>query len=319
MSLLGRRAALVLGSTCLLVLAIVAPFVIPRLVIPAATADEVREMAGTTSEFDARLDVERVRNDVRVAVVQVLGGTVIILGGIATAMNVRMSQQRHDLDRTVSVSNRFSSGVDQVGSDGGPAVIGGIYTLRAVARESETHLDAVADVLSAIVRDRSARPDEDGMTPAGVSWLRHRSIDAQVALSVMGELQKGGESLRFRLYDLDLRRADLRGLDFRWCHMAGADLSGSLLDDCNFDGARMQNVRMGGVLARGTSFRHVDLRGSVIADAFLAGADMTGADVSGTNFRGCDLTDAIIQDVVTSTKTLWPANMEGRMGDEHTR
>ena len=132
-------------------------------------------------------------------------------------------------------------------------LIGGIYALERVARESAKDQPTVMEVLTAFVRQYS--PKQWPETGSG-RWTRP---DVQAAVTVVGR-RAAKRDIRDRPIDLyravlvsaNLNGANLRGATLRGATLRGADLRGAILVDA-------------------------DLRGVTLRDARHSGADLTGA------------------------------------------
>ncbi len=143
------------------------------------------------------------------------------------------------------VTERFTRAIDQLGSDQLVVRLGGIFALERIAKDSPGDAAAVAEVLSAYVRQHAQVPDtgpwEREPTPA---HLQLRAADVQSALTILAQgtlLPGGGE--RHRLLSVDLRRAnltraqlsgaDLEGTNLAWAWLPGARLDGADLTEAN--------------------------------------------------------------------------------------
>lgn len=161
---------------------------------------------------------------------------------------LRLTQEELRLTREGQVTERFTRAIDQLGNDKGQlsVVLGGIYALERIAKDSPPDRAAIADILSAYIRKRLPGSDHEGY----VEPLQRRAPDAQAALTVLGRSPLCDDRVASReagLLDLsrtDLRRANLQharldrvnlwnarlqGADLRWAH-----LEGSILESANF-------------------------------------------------------------------------------------
>jgi hypothetical protein len=179
---------------------------LPRILIDS------REAQLTAKE---RLDAEA---DVRSALIQVIGGTVLLTGLYFTARGFRLTREGH-------ITDRYAKAIELLGSDKLEVRLGGVYALERLAKDSrERDSSTILEVLCAYVRERApwSAPEPRGQAlgaDAEVNGPARPATDVQAALTALGRRQRmDGEPA------LDLRITDLRGAD-----LVGADLRGALL------------------------------------------------------------------------------------------
>jgi hypothetical protein len=297
----GFRATLIgLGIlvALFLVVVILPPLFVPSLGDPASQA---------TTE-----------NAVRTTLLQGLGGAVLLLGAWFTWQQLQTAREGQ-------LTERFTRAVDQLGRTEQPEVIiGGIYALERMARDSPGDRPSIAEVLTAFVRHHAPWPpgpdQPDASTaPGEIVRLRERQPTVQAALTVLGRMPRPtGQALQLRL-DLrrtDLRRADLRDAKFAQARLEEANLDRAWLLDAHLEGAWLVDASLRDAPVWSTYLQDADLHRANLQDAELYGAhlqgaklmkaNLNGARLHGAIFTGADLTDATLQDAIADDTTQWP-------------
>ncbi|MEM9200728.1 MAG: hypothetical protein AAGC53_03675 [Actinomycetota bacterium] len=148
------------GLTALGVVAVyLVAFVVPDWVVDAPSIGDAD-----------RIDLE---NKVRATLLSGLAGVLFLVTAFFTWRQVKVAQDRLDLERKGNFTDRFAKSVEQLGSTKAQVRIGGIYSLEQVAKEDpdEYHAPTI-EVLSAFLR-ASSEPNP-------------RAVDRQAALTVLG-------------------------------------------------------------------------------------------------------------------------------------
>lgn len=276
-------AWLVTGATYLPVLlatAAVAAIAIWLYVLPVA---RIRDSADLTAE--ARFSA---RNETRATLVQALGGAALLGSLFFTAQNVNATNQSLELTRQGEAAERFSTAIEQLGSDKLEVRIGATYALEQVSKEGVISPEVVHATLTSFLQEHNHLkvPRTDEGNPAnrniyGNTLLRE---DFQAILTVLGrsDIDRKGSNSVLDLFALDLggahlQEANLFRSNLEGSRLVGASMCGAILDESNLSGA---------------NFNSADLRG-----ASFRGALMTGTDMSAANLGGADFTDAIIDNI----------------------
>jgi hypothetical protein len=217
---------------------------------------------------------ERLRavNDVRVTLLQAIGGLAVGLGAYATWRRVRINEDELRTSREGQITERYSRAVEHLGSDNVDVRMGGIYALERVARNSAEDRETIVALLCAFVRSRSPWPPGPGQpaadtAPGDLSSLATRAGDVQAAVQAVCRMRAAFPAARIYLPRTDLRYSSLGGLD----------LAGANLGDAGLCRARLGSANLRGATLIGSDLRQVDLRDADLGDARLAGADLAGA------------------------------------------
>ncbi len=259
---------------------------------------------------DPRFDEGRfkARSDVRMAAIQIVGGTALLVGLVFTNRSLGLNQQGQ-------ITDRFTKATDQLGSDKVDIRLGGIYSMERIARDSKNDQGPVMEVLTAFAREHASTS-----TASAGPGSTTVTTDVQAVLTVVGRRNTSNDPTNYIL-DLDhtdlnhanlvgahLAGANLRGVFLRSADLRSADLTAAQLIAVNFkDGADLTGAHLSGgaILDEGAKFRHADLSGANLSGANLTGADLTSADLTGA----IGLTQAQIDSSKIDQKTKLPSGL----------
>jgi hypothetical protein len=247
------------------------------------------------------------RNDVRVILLQGVGGLALLLGAAtgawATLRQIQVSSEGQ-------ITERFTRAVEQLGSAEVDVRIGGLYGLQRIAEDAVVERGPIAEVLSAYVRNRAPWPPPpgSGAGDGSVTHLRVRSPDVQAAMSVLGGSGDWRPGDELQIGAVDLRRAYLIRSDLAGTYLHGAQLDGAWLRASHLAGANLHEASLRGAHLRDVDLTHADLRKADVRGADLRGADLRharlyGADLRGARLEGADLRDARLQGADTDGST----------------
>ena len=201
-------------------------------------------------------DVSKSVSDVRISLIQLLGGIGVLGGFIYTVRTYALSRDTHRAER-------FSDAIVSLGNaDSASVRTGGIYTMSLLVGEDSRYWTPTEEILCGFVREG---PKAATAAP-----------DVSAAIRVLGS-RLGREHRKGRA--LDLRGAWLEG-----ANMVGLDLSRALLSQANLNEADLTDA-----ILRGTQFIEAKLKGVVFAGAKMNSANLTDADLTGAEFLNADL------------------------------
>jgi hypothetical protein len=212
------RALVVAGVVGIVTLLVLAVFVLPPVMVSTTDVPDTVE----------RLEAQ---NAIRTALIQALGG-LVLLGG--AALTATFSARTIRLNREGQITDRFTKAIDQLGDQRLDVKLGGIYALERIAQESPRDHWPIVEVLTAFLREHfpasdpepsnAARDQGQGDRPS--AQVRRPPADAQAALTVLGRrtgrIEEPGR--------LDLSRIDLPGANLSEAHLEGATLRGAHLE-----------------------------------------------------------------------------------------
>ncbi|MCZ9349581.1 pentapeptide repeat-containing protein [Streptomyces mutabilis] len=312
------------------------------VVVPGVVVDH--DLAGASIAAKDRLSAV---NNVRTTLLQAVGGMVLLFGAYATWRQLRVSQDGLRATQEGYVTDRFSTAVDQLGSDKLETRIGGLHALWRIAEHSARDREAVLSIKAAYLRTHLPWPPAEGRAPAAdthindIVPLEVRSADTQVALTGLGVLLlHPREQTWLNLSVTDLRRADCDGLwltavnlDRSCMEAAGlyhanltqasvvsvnlrhADLTTAILRRARCVRTDLRGARMVATDLRDADFTEADLREANLRKADAGGAvfhdaDLRLADLRGTDLSAADLLRARLTGALASERTRWPAGFD---------
>ncbi|MFD9319377.1 pentapeptide repeat-containing protein [Streptomyces sp. NPDC060053] len=306
------------------------------VLLPGVVVDH--DLAGASVAAQDRL---KAVNDVRTTLLQAVGGLVLLFGAYATWRQLRVSQDGLRATQEGYVTDRFSTAVDQLGSDKLETRIGGLHALWRIAEHSARDREAVISIQAAYLRTHLPWPPAGREAPAAdapindVVPLEVRAADAQVALTGLGVLLlQPREQSWVNLGVTDLRRADCDGL---WLHevnldrscMEAAGLYHANLTQASLVAVNLRHADLKTAILRRARCVLADLRGARLVETDLRDADFTEADLREANvrkadaggavFRRADLRLADLRGSDLSTADLHQARLTGALASEHTR
>ena len=269
-------------------------------------------------------DLAALESSTRQTLVQALGGLALLAGLLFTWRNLRLTQKTSQETLRIAedgkLTDRFSKGIEQLGSESVDIKLGGIYTLERIAKESKKDHWVIMEVLTAFVR----KPYQAITFPGGdhnelhsihVESVKSSWAAIQAALTVIGRRNLTlvtGDQGRIDIHGAilpgarlvsanldganlsesylglaDFQQASLRNTNFSRANLDGANLKGVDLSGSNLSGAILSRANLDGANLKG-----VDLSGALLFDANLSGADLSGTDLSGIRFNGVNLKGA---------------------------
>lgn len=238
---------------------VIAVIVVPQFIIKA------RHLSLAPKE---QLDAEAA---IRTAIIQLLGGLVLVAGLYFTARGFRLTREGH-------ITDRYSKAIEQLGNDNRDVRIGGVYALERIMHDSPSDRETIVDVLSTYVREHTRVAHDTPSTDA-------IGADVQAALSVLGRRPSADqESKRLDLYHSGLNHADMAGQDFR-----NAMFDYSNLNNASFSGADLSRADLSFCHAKGAAFTNCSAPGAHFVNAAYVNGWFLEADLTGTDFYGCDL------------------------------
>ena len=227
--------------------------------------------------------------DVVKTIISALGLIATLSAGIGLFVNYRNSQAEMRLTQERLITERFSKAVEQIGNTKEEVVIGGIYSLERIAKDSPKDQWTIMEVLTSYIRKNSPIPSniqqlEPEEREKALEKLPSVSIPVQAALTVIGrrkvENDQAGDNLAetndfagdnlaettdfSKIKILDLSRTNLRG-----ANLNGANLNRANLWEANLNGANLNRANL----------YRAELKGANLIRANLKGANLDGANL----------------------------------------
>jgi len=274
----------------------------------------------------------------RTAVLATIAGMIAIAGAIFTGLSYR-------LNRAGQITERFTRAIDQLGATdelGKPkidVVLGGIYALERIAKDSRDDHPQVVEVLTAYVREHARykpakpqapktsgvqRQDDEATSPAD-DQRRPLATDVQAVMDVLARRDitqdREDHSLNIALTDLRRLRLDagegghLEGADLSGAHLEEAHLCEAHLEEATLYGANLKGANLTGAHLKGANLlgahlewarlQEADLEGANLYEAILEQANLTGAHLEGANLDGTILKGANVAGAHYDERTVW--------------
>ncbi len=202
----------------------------------------------------------------------------------AANRNAEAANKNAEAANQKQITERFSKAIEQLGSDKPEVILGGIYTLERIARDSAPDQWTIMEVLTAFVRQNAPIIKEnESQSPEDQEKLLKLRISIRACLTVIGERKHP---------DLENKYIDLTEVN-----LSGFNLVGFKLKGFNFTGANLREAKLFRAFLTEADLTEANLTAAVLFSANLTGAvltvaDLTGADLTGANLTGADLTVA---------------------------
>jgi uncharacterized protein YjbI with pentapeptide repeats len=273
--------------------------------------------------------------DVVKTIISALGLIATLFAGIGLFVNYLNSQAEIQLTQQRLITERFSKAVEQIGNTKEEVVIGGIYSLERIAKDSPKDQWTIMEVLTSYIRKNSPIPSNiEQLKPEArqkaLEKLPSVSIPVQAALTVIGrrkvENDQAGDNLAEttdsnKIKILDLSRTNLRGAnlnganlnraDLNRANLNGANLNGADLNGANLDGANLYGADLIGANLNRANLNRANLNGANLIGANLIGANLNGANLDGANLDGANLNRADLIGANLNRADLIGANLIG--------
>ena len=246
-------------------------------------------------------------------VVKTLISAASLIAAVAAAIGLYFSYQDARLDRQLTeerlITDRFTKAVEQIGKkDQEEVVIGGIYSLERIAKDSPKDQWTIMEVLTAFVRKNSPIPaeikkldDQSEEKIKALEQLEPVNIKVQAALTVIGRLNLDQDNTQEdeSTKTIDLSESNLRDANLRDAILCDANLNGAILFDADLRNAKLNDADL----------EDADLREANLRDADLYLANLRSADLREANLRSADLREANLRNANLNNANLRNANL----------
>ncbi|TRU00002.1 MAG: pentapeptide repeat-containing protein [Microcystis aeruginosa Ma_OC_LR_19540900_S633] len=258
--------------------------------------------------------------DVVKTIISALGLIATLLAGIGLFVNYLNSQAERQLIQERLITERFSKAVEQIGSGKEEVVIGGIYSLERIAKDSPKDQWTIMEVLTSYIRKNSPIPSNiQQLKPEerkkALEKLPSVSIPVQAALTVIGrrkvENDQAGDNLAETTNPNKIKILDLSGTNLRGADLIGANLFGANLFGANLYGAKLWVAYLNGANLFGANLNRADLNRANLNRANLNGANLNGANLNRANLNRANLIGANLIGANLNGANLIGANLNG--------
>ena len=246
----------------------------------------------------------------------------------AANRNAEAANKNAEAANQKQITERFSKAIEQLGSDKPEVILGGIYTLERIARDSEPDQWTIMEVLTAFVRHNVPIIEEnESQSPKDQKKFLELRIYIQACLTVIAERKHPDlENKRLDLTKVNISGFNLAGFNLVGFKLTGANLTGANLTEANLTEANLFRANLTVAKLTKANLTGADLTGAYLTGAYLTGADLTGAyltgaylfstklteaDLTGANLTGADLTRANLTGAYLTRANLTGANLTG--------
>jgi len=268
-------------------------------------------------------------------IISALGLIATLLAGIGLIVNYFNSQAEMQLTQQRLITERFSKAVEQIGNNKEEVVIGGIYSLERIAKDSPKDQWTIMEVLTSYIRKNSPIPSnieqlEPEERKKALKKLPSVSISVQAALTVIGrrkvENDQAGDNLAEttdpnKIKILDLSQTNLRGANLNRANLNRANLNRAYLDRANLNRANLYGANLDEANLIEANLNRADLNRAYLEGANLKGAILNEANLNeailwfaylkGANLYGANLYGAILNGAILNGAYLFEANLNG--------
>ncbi|MFO0165695.1 MAG: pentapeptide repeat-containing protein [Microcystis sp.] len=258
--------------------------------------------------------------DVVKTIISALGLIATLSAGIGLFVNYLNSQAEIQLIQERLITERFSKAVEQIGSGKEEVVIGGIYSLERIAKDSPKDQWTIMEVLTSYIRKNSPIPSniqqlEPEERQKALEKLPSVSIPVQAALTVIGrrkvENDQAGDNLAETTYFNKTKILDLSQTNLREANLILANLNGANLNGANLIGANLIGAYLNGAFLVQANLIGANLNRAILNGANLIGANLTGAELFGANLKEAGLFGAELNGANLIVANLDGANLDG--------
>ncbi|NTW19060.1 MAG: hypothetical protein HGA42_05340, partial [Nostocales cyanobacterium W4_Combined_metabat2_030] len=141
----------------------------------------------------------------------------------AANRNAEAANKNAETANQKQITERFSKAIEQLGSDKPEVILGGIYTLERIARDSEPDQWTIMEVLTAFVRQNAPviKENESQSLKDQKKFLELR-ISIQACLTVIAERKHPDlENKRLDLTEVNISGLNLKGLNLKGLNLTG--------------------------------------------------------------------------------------------------
>ncbi|ROI03957.1 pentapeptide repeat-containing protein [Microcystis aeruginosa FACHB-524] len=258
--------------------------------------------------------------DVVKTIISALGLIATLLAGIGLFVNYLNSQAEIQLTQQRLITERFSKAVEQIGSGKEEVVIGGIYSLERIAKDSPKDQWTIMEVLTSYIRKNSPIPSniqqlEPEERQKALEKLPSVSIPVQAALTVIGrrkvENDQAGDNLAETNDSNKIKILDLSRTNLREANLNGADLKGANLDGANLYLANLNGAYLIGAILIVAKLTQANLTEANLTEANLIGAELYRGWLNRANLREANLNRANLNRANLNGAELWGAYLIG--------
>jgi hypothetical protein len=225
-------------------------------------------------------------SDARTSLAAVASAFVLSTSVIAAVLTFRLNRAGQETDR-------YQTGITQLGDEHLAVRVGGIYALARLSKETDWARSSISRTLLTFIRDGAQAPHR----LFGRSYPASPAEDVQAALTVLTRSTPGEFRPLLNLSGIVLVGADLHGAS-----LYGANLAKTRLDKANLADARLQEAVLAGSRLRGAKLFNAHLEGADLTDADLRSAKLYKTDFANARLVRCRLSGCNLKEALNLTE-----------------
>ena len=261
---------------------------------------------------------------------------ITLFGVPAIGYNMFLNQKRVvNQDNQISIQkneqrgNRFTKGIELLGSEDESIRVGGAMILYLIAKEFRSEYShVICVILSSHIQKKTTeseyqennreKPSTEIQRILNYLFIKD-SENPQIADGFHIDIQnsylrgcvlEGANLERANLRGADLRGANLEGANLERVNLEHADLESASLQGANLVGARLERANLQGANLERANLKGARLQGANLQGANLVGARLERANLERVNLRHANLEHADLEDADLEDAYLGDANLE---------
>jgi uncharacterized protein YjbI with pentapeptide repeats len=266
-------------------------------------------------------------------IITAIGLIATFIAGIGLVLNYWSSEKNIQITQERLVTERFSKAIDQIGNSKEDVILGGIYSLERIAKDSPKDQATIMEILSSFVRRNSPvknKINESNEAEYKLNKNTSVNISIQAALTVIARRTRLEKSETIDLSNSNLRNSNLRNSNLTKANLIGsylleANLSLADLSEANLSKANLMRTELFHSKLIKADLTRANLTGANLGGTNLTMADLSGADLSGNNLNGTDLSGADLTGTnlshtdLSKSKNLTQEQLNSAITDKETK
>ena len=206
------------------------------------------------------------------------------------------------------VQKTFSDAITHLGHENENVILGGIYSLLDLAKESSDYGPRVFNLLCAHIKTTTEAEEYQKKHPKQPSTRIQRLLSS---LFKDEEYRFFTDNQAEKKYRADLSGAYLAGSELSGTRLQGSNLAGAKLQGAKLNRAKLPRADLTGAQLQGALLRKAQLQGAFLVEAQLQEAYLGGALLQGARLREAQLQGANLREATLQGTSLWEAQLQG--------
>ncbi|WP_060905369.1 pentapeptide repeat-containing protein [Streptomyces scabiei] len=215
-------------------------------------------------------------------------------------------EKQADLTREGQVTGRYIEAIKLLASKERYEILGGIYALERIMKDSEKDRPTVIAVLAAYVRTRL-----DGTAPEIEAYVADEFDEHEIARTPLAEDIRAALTVLQSDWQQGRPRTDLRGIKLTGWDAPEVRLEGTCLIQAQLPGVCLPMANLSWAELVGANLRKAELEKATLSNAYLVEADLQGAQLSDANLRCAKMQMSSLKNAYLSKADLAGAVLHG--------